>query len=143
MKQNIINHSIRIVLFMLFSVSPILAQDVNIENMTEEKRNILLINTAKEICKTYPDFYRENAPVKIDEKRTVYLTGEEVKEVYLNPDSPWYGMKSGQIYYSVTFLQDEEKDNFEQGYLARIYIRADTGKAFRIMLGCNIAYPVK
>ena len=126
----------------VLTVCSVYAQNVNVAQMTEEQRQTYLISTAKTACKKFPNFYRENAVVSIEKQKAVTLTATEASKVYNNPKSPWYGMKAGEIYYSVTF-RPCNNEKFEWGFAACVDIRENTGKAFEIQLGNGFIYPVK
>lgn len=124
-----------------FSFS-ILAQDLS--KFSESERNKKLIAVAKDVYKApiLKNFYREYNTPTITKTKTEDVAASEYSRIFNSPSSIWYGGKSGQNFYIVYFPYDLDKERFEEGYAAKVYIWENTGKAFAIGLGNRIMFPV-
>lgn len=103
-----------------------------LSELPQKERDAYLIKKAKEIYKEkeWKKFYREFGKPKISSFKTT-------KEVLI-PNTPYYQCKKGDIYYEVFFYYDEEKEEMETEFAARVTIRDKDGKAVLIYLGSNI-----
>ena len=99
----------------------------NLDKMRKNKRESLLIATAKEVVMKYgPDYYRDYKPPVI-ERYQVPPKGER------NPT----GEMAGKIIYRVIFLYDKTQESLEWDLAARVSFREDTGKPAHIFFGNN------
>ena len=92
------------------------AQKNIFEKMPPNQRDSILIETAtKALLKYAPDYYREYKKPEIILKKT------------------FPNKSSGRLFYEVTFLYDPQKEKYLFDYIAKVYIWADNGKAFRMI----------
>lgn len=139
-KQNLLLALIVIINAFSFNI---LAQDLS--KLPENERNQKLITVAKDVYKApvLKNFYREYKTPTITKTKTEEVPASEYNRIFNSPNSVWYGGGSGQNYYIVYFPYDLNKERFEEGYAAKVYIWESTGKAFAIGLGNKIMFPVR
>ncbi len=103
-----------------------------LSELPQKEREAYLINKAKESYKEkeWKEFYREFGKPQIDSLRTI--------KDGVDPKSPYFQCKKGDIYYRVFFYYDEDKEEMETEFAARVTIRDKDGKAVLIYLGSNI-----
>ena len=101
----------------------------NLDSMAIAKRDSLLIAIAKEVVlKHGPDYYREDFK-PIIERHGVPPKGELNKT----------GEMAGRIFYRVIFRYDENKEQLNYPFAARVQILADTGKPRSVVFGNGLA----
>ena len=123
--SNKINIILTLVLLSGIGVPVLTAQ--NLDKMSKNKRESLLIATAKEVVMKYgPDYYRDYKPPVI-ERYQVPPKGER------NPT----GEMVGKIFYYVIFLHDKTQESLEMGFAAKVVFPEDTGKPVGILFGNN------
>jgi len=137
----------RNILFILLVVCSVVKNDIlaqDLSKLSEHDRNLKLIEIAKEVYKAprIHNFYREFGTPVITEMKTRILPAEERKKISENDDI-WHGSSNDQKFYIVYFKYDMNKELFEQGYAAKVYIWENTGKAFAIGLGNMFMLPVR
>ncbi|MCI5560178.1 MAG: hypothetical protein MR396_02080 [Phocaeicola sp.] len=119
-----------IALFMLCMFLPNYAQKLS--DLPQKEREAYLIKKAKEIYKEkeWKEFYREFGEPEIQQVRMVIDTPKSI--------NAYSDSKKGDIYYKVFFFYDENKEEMETEFAARVTIRDKDGKAVLIYLGSNI-----
>ncbi|MDY3914350.1 MAG: hypothetical protein SOZ18_05325 [Phocaeicola sp.] len=122
----------KIILFMVCILTFTTMHAQKLSDLPQKEREAYLIKKAKEIYKEkkWKKFYREFGIPKI---RSFKVEGE-----CSDPTDPFYRCKDGDFYYEVFFYYDEEKEEMETEFAARVTIRDKDGKAVLIYLGSNI-----
>ena len=140
-----IKRNILLILFVIFSnmTNNILSQDLS--KLSESERNKKLIEIAKAVYQAprLRNFYREYGNPIITEMRTKTLPAEDRKKIAENSKDIWYGSSNNQKFYIVYFQYDMNKERFDEGYAAKVYIWENTGSAFAIGLGNMTMLPVR
>lgn len=138
----------RNILLILLITLNVVSKDLfaqNLSNLSQSEREKKLIEVAQNVYKApcIRNFYREYGTPTITETKTIDLPSSEIERIYNDPNSIWYGGKNSQKYYIVYFHYDLNKERFDEGYAAKVYIWENTGNAFAISLGNGITLPVR
>jgi len=97
----------------------------NLDSMSVEKRDSLLIAISKEAVLKYgPDYYREDFKPNI-ERHAVPPKGEINKT----------GEMAGRVFYWIIFPYDKTKEQLSYPFAARVQVWADTGKPSSVFFG--------
>ena len=97
------------------------AQKNMFEKMSQNQRDSILIETAKNaVLKYAPGYYR-------DYKKPEVILREPI------PNNYRIKKDRGRLYYQVTFFYDPLKEKYAKDYIVRVFIWADNGKACDMM----------
>jgi len=112
----------RIILFTVLTIFAfhLSAQDIDLQKLSEKKRNKHLVETAKEVTMAFaPEYYREY-------KKPIIL-GPYDYDPSKFPSLENRNQYIGRSYYVVIIPYDFSKENLDRDYAARIQIWADDG----------------
>lgn len=112
--------------FISLSFGKTFSQCSNFENMNQEQRENYLIETSKEVIKTFgPDYYRDNQQPVISGPEK-FCSGDKRTEISKNV---------GREYYIVTFPYDKSKETLDFDFSSEVKIWKDTGEPLDITFG--------
>ena len=105
-----------------------------LRSLSLPKRDSVLISVSKKVLeKKVPEYLLEyGKPVIM--KKVIHFKSKKAERKEPK-SSPYYGTKTGQIYYIVEFPQDESIEYFDAGYVAQVYIWEDNSKPWSLRLG--------
>ena len=112
--------------FLLSSCLFVTAQSLDLQKLSEKKRNKHLVETAKEVTMAFaPEYYREY-------KKPIIL-GPYDYDPSKFPSLENRNQYIGRSYYVVIIPYDFSKENLDRDYAARIQIWADDGTPMTFM----------
>lgn len=126
---------LRLLLLLLLTVTLSLSAQ-KLSKLPQPEREKKIMEIAKEVYKRdkFKAFYREYGDPKIVERAA--------NQDNDNPDTPSYGVRKGEILYSVYFFYDMTKERMEEDFAAKVVISDRTGLALYISLGNMDIYPI-
>lgn len=129
------------IIFMLLLCSFMEMKSQELSTMPKVQRDSVLIEIAKNTIKEFEPNYYEMYWVRKPSSQSVIIEEKRITEDNFDPKSFFYGVKSGDVWYSVIFPYENWREaKFDEDFLAKVFILNKDSRPVLYGLGISGMY---